>query len=124
MKHLQQFYIVIPTLTLQYVESMLLAISNVKKKASKNSIYFTDDGFAVGLAYLLRTLKQLNQFNSLNWFESVEKKYKSELSEEKIERKVEESDIIFAKKNRDFQRGFEWLYCCYASATQYFKEFN
>ena len=65
-----QFYILIPWLTLAYVESILITKSILKSKSSKR-IYFTDDGFSVGLSYLIRVLRITGPFNSLNWFESV-----------------------------------------------------
>jgi WASH complex subunit 7 len=43
-------------------------------------MYFTDDGFAMGLSYCLAILKQTNKALSLHWFDTVNDKYKKDLA--------------------------------------------
>ena len=43
--------------------------------------YFTDDGFALGVAYILAILKQQRKFESLHWFKSVREKHASDITE-------------------------------------------
>lgn len=40
---------------------------------------FTNDGFAIGVAYILKLLDQNKEFDSLNWFKSTSAFYKSEM---------------------------------------------
>lgn len=42
-------------------------------------MYFTDDGFAIGLSYCLAILKQTNKYLSLHWFDTLNDKYKVDL---------------------------------------------
>jgi WASH complex subunit 7 len=78
--------------SLQAKESMYKATRNVSRSAllcllllsphplSLREMYFTDDGFAMGLSYCLAILKQTNKALSLHWFDTVTGKYKKDLS--------------------------------------------
>jgi len=41
-------------------------------KRDDTEAFISDDGFALGIVYLLRVLGVTDQFNGLNWFESIE----------------------------------------------------
>jgi len=76
-KHMRQLYMIIPPLTINFVESLQRAKDKVWKKRQVGT-YIFDDGFAVGLAYILRILHQNKRFDSLNWFESIEESLRNE----------------------------------------------
>jgi WASH complex subunit 7 len=74
--HLRNFFIIVPALTISFVESML--ISKDKMIRSGKEANFTNDGFALGVAFILKILNQNNRFDSLHWFESVAEHYDKE----------------------------------------------
>lgn len=67
------FFILVPSLTINFVESLRVAKDKVLKKRQVGQ-YFSDDGFCLGLAYVLKVFLQGKRFKSLNWFESIEEK--------------------------------------------------
>ncbi|XP_053670252.1 WASH complex subunit 4 [Anopheles nili] len=78
--HLELFYLIIPPLTISYVEAMLKAKETIAKKDRHGTFLPTDDGFVMGLSYLLTLLTQTAAFNSLHWFKEVHSKYAREMA--------------------------------------------
>lgn len=80
--HLKYFFISVPSLTLLFIDAIVRSKENKHKNSSVKDRYaFTDDGFAMGLAYILIILNQVEMFTDLDWFASVRTKYESELDE-------------------------------------------
>jgi len=84
--HLESFYMIIPALCLSWVGASQQAKSNMYK--SKEG-YYSDDGFAMGIAYIMAILKQSDKFDGLHWFESMRLKLDADaqkIAEMKAER--------------------------------------
>jgi WASH complex subunit 7 len=73
-KHLRNFYMIVPPLTLNFVEYIMASKDKMGRK-NKTGAAFTDDGFAMGVAYILKLLDQYRDFDSLHWFQAVKDKY-------------------------------------------------
>ena len=144
--HLRNFYIIIPALTLSFVEAML--ISKDKMIRSGKEASFTDDGFALGVAFILKVLGQNDKFDSLHWFESVAntfnqeyqdtKRIMSELSNKKNDNKKkmtererekfiqndDELQTMNLTLNRilSYKREFELLFFSFSGARVFFRD--
>ena len=57
-KHLALFYQIIPALTINFIETSVQAKDLMYKNTRRRESYFTDDGFAIGIAYFLAVLNQ------------------------------------------------------------------
>ncbi|XP_066906361.1 WASH complex subunit 4 [Halyomorpha halys] len=125
--HLRLFVMIIPPLTINFVHYIIAA----KEKMSKRySIYglFTDDGFAIGVAYLLSVFHLSDEFNSLHWFESVYEKYTAD--EYNLQRSMEKQDNddttnsntlqLSIKRLQMYKQEFELLKCNLNSAMVFF----
>lgn len=127
--HLKNFYIIVPALTINYIEHILIAKDKLNKK-NKEGALFTDDGFPMGLIYILKLLDQITDFNSLNWYNSIKTKVKDERSKigqqrNKImsggDEKLLQTLLLSEKRLNAFQMEFELLFYNISSAKIFFQ---
>ena len=126
-QHLKNFYIIIPPLTLNFVEQMMNGKEKINKK-NKIGATFTDDGFSMGIAYILKLLDQYSAFDSLHWFQSVNNKFNCEEKAVKESRKHAVTDVklnqtntLTMKRLDQYRQEFELLYYSLSSARIFFR---
>ncbi len=118
-KHLELFYIMIPALTTSFVNSFMKAKNTLSTK-NMNKVYFCDDGFAVGIAYFLKVLKQTEKFAGLNWFDSVVEQYGKDMAGKGHAQSTERN--MMTKKAEVYKKEFEGLFYSFVAAQQFYKE--
>ncbi|CAG9826231.1 unnamed protein product [Diabrotica balteata] len=126
--HLKYFYVIVPPLTVNYIEHSLNCKERLNKR-NKTEYTFTDDGFALGLAYIVEILNQHEQVNSLHWFQSVTKKFindKVRIKEQtsaadNCDNKLRQALTLTEKKIALYEREFRLLYYGYNSARLFFQ---
>ena len=123
------FSFLFPALTITFVEKNIVAKENLlKKNKNDEEAFFSDDGFIMGLCYLLKVYHIDKLFESLNWFNSVIEKYKNEKKEyedRKNNMKKKDDNVKFnisEKRINTFLEQFEMFYFTYSSATVLFNE--
>ena len=105
--HLSEFYLILPALTTNHVESLIVAKDKLNKRGKDSTnASFTDDGFALGVAYLLRVLGQDTTFDSLRWFKSAATHFGSEQARlaEEAKRLTGDASSLGAKSSGLMQR--------------------
>ncbi|XP_008557216.1 WASH complex subunit 4 [Microplitis demolitor] len=123
--HLQQFYAIIPPLTLSFVDN---AVANKEKifKKNKDGAAFTDDGFAMGIAYINALLEQSAELDGLQWFETVnahlnrEKKLAESI--EGDDEKLQQTRALTLKRLAERSAEFQLLYYSLSGARVFFKQ--
>uniref|UniRef100_A0A3B3VAH5 WASH complex subunit 4 n=1 Tax=Poecilia latipinna TaxID=48699 RepID=A0A3B3VAH5_9TELE len=127
--HLRNFYMIVPPLTVNFVEHSISCKEKLNKK-NKTGAAFTDDGFAMGVAYILKLLDQYLEFDSLHWFQAVRDKYRKELSavakEQTVQSAGQDEKLLqtmnLTQKRLDvYLQEFELLYFSLSSARIFFR---
>ena len=78
-EHMKEFWAILPALSLCYVDAMVAAKDKLGKRGKDAAgSAFTDDGFALGCAYLLRCLGQDKLYDTLHWHTSLVKHFGAE----------------------------------------------
>ena len=80
--HMKNFAIIIPALCLNWLEAVLRGKEMMQKQNLTNDVHFVDDGFALGIAFILFVCGQDTSFDALNWFASV--KHKQAIDEKSL----------------------------------------
>ena len=97
----------------------------MKKNKTEEISYFSDDGFMVGICYLLKIFSCDKKFESLNWFPSVLNTYKAKktnIKQKKDNKNMLGLDTLNERQTVAYQEQFELLYFTYTSATILFTE--
>ncbi|XP_045494622.1 WASH complex subunit 4 [Colias croceus] len=123
--HLKNFFIIVPPLTLNFVEHMILSKDKMSKK-NKVGAGFTDDGFAMGVAYILKLLDQDCNFESLHWFDSIWNHIKDErrtIEDQKNKGSVQlqQALALSEKKLKTLEEEYKLLYYSLTSARIFFR---
>ncbi|KAI6650453.1 hypothetical protein LOD99_5890 [Oopsacas minuta] len=126
-RHMHHFYIIIPALTLCFVDHLINAKEKMNKK-NKNGAAFTDDGFAMGIAYILKLFDQYSAFDSLHWFQSVREKQGKDYDKLKENRRLSRADskldqtMEFTQRRIEtFHKEFKLLDFSLSSARVFFR---
>lgn len=122
--HLKNFYIMVPALTVNFVDSMLISKEKLAKKGSKEGT-FTDDGFAIGISYILKLLDLNEEFDSLHWFDTVFNKLDAEqIGVNEMKKKKEQQQItkLTQKKLNSLKTEYQLLRFSFTGSRVFFNE--
>jgi len=80
---LDDIYILYPSLSLLWLEASASGKNMLRKKIKTSDAFYTDDGFALGCAYLFEVLdqEQGKKFDGLNWSQTFRQKFASDKSD-------------------------------------------
>ena len=72
--HMQNFAMLIPALCLNWLEVLQRGKEMMHKQNLTSDVYFVDDGFALGVAFVLSSCDLYPLFDSLHWFAAINHK--------------------------------------------------
>ncbi|CAL1541419.1 unnamed protein product [Lymnaea stagnalis] len=124
--HLRNFFVILPPLTINFVEHSISCKEKMNRK-NKVGAAFTDDGFAMGVAYILKLLDQYYEFDSLHWFQSVRDKFKKDKEQvlkqtgNRSDEKLQQTTSLTVKRLEQYLQEYELLFYSLSSARIFFR---
>jgi WASH complex subunit 7 len=124
---LDLFFYLIPAVSINYIENLIKAKDKIIKINVKDA-YFSDDGFILGVSYLLKIFKQENSLDSLHWFQSVIEKFENDskqFSQHKVKKTQDDllQQNMSLRKINTYKNEFELLYFTYNTARIVFNDY-
>jgi WASH complex subunit 7 len=129
--HLRNFFLIVPALTTSFVDHLRSSKDRMEKSVKGAEAFFSDDGFAMGAAYILAILKQDRAFDSLHWWDSVALFHRAELASFKAEgaalgktkADADRAEELAFKSRRTVaaQAEFDSLFYAFSGARLFFK---
>ena len=121
---IEMFSFLLPPLTITFIDNAINARDNLmKKNKTEESAYFSDDGFMIGVCYLLKIFSCDKKFESLNWFPSVINYYKMKQNQkQKKDKNSYGVNTLNERQINSYKEQFEIQYYTYTSATILFTE--
>ena len=80
--HMQNFAMSVPALSLNWLEALQRGKEMMHKQNLTSDVYFVDDGFALGIAFVLFACDLFQSFDSLHWFAAIN--YKQDADEKSL----------------------------------------
>lgn len=89
--HLRLFFLLVPALTINYIDYIINCKERVSSRSSvaRFGALISDDGFPMGVAFLLTVLNQTQDFARLEWFKQV--RAKLNLDKNEVKQRIEDS---------------------------------
>ncbi|ETO23354.1 hypothetical protein RFI_13828 [Reticulomyxa filosa] len=124
--------IVVPPLTYNFVESQIGKKDRLGRKPGKDEAGFTDDGFALGCAFILRVLNLYDEFDALHWWDEVMEQMAKQDQQQQPSGKAEKSrqendgigtwegDLSF-KRNKLQKTEWKLLFYSFQAARIFFR---
>ena len=122
MPFIELFAFLLPPLIIQFISNAINARDNLLKKKSEECSYFSDDGFIMGMCYLLKLFMADKKFESLNWFPSVLQFYNSKKVDKKANKYTGGIDTLNEREIASFKEQYELQYYTYTSASLLFTD--
>ena len=117
------FAFLLPPLTITFIDNAINARDTLlKKKKTDECLYFSDDGFIIGMCYLLKLFMADKRFESLNWFPSVIDFYNSKKGEKKSDKYTGGVDTLNDREIVSYKEQFELQFFTYTSASILFSD--
>ena len=76
--HMQNFAMLVPALSLNWLEALQRGKEMMHKQNMTSDVYFVDDGFALGITFVLSACDLYQSFDSLRWFAAINSKQEAE----------------------------------------------
>lgn len=128
-EHLKLFHVLVPALTINFIDYII----NCKERASSRSAsarfgaLASDDGFSMGLAFILTVLRQVQDFSRFEWFKQVHKKLDDDILEveirmgdSKLETSLKQTSTMTVRRLKLLKLEYEGLDCSFNSNLLFF----